>query len=116
MRGVPTSFPTITTMTAPGDSGAQSSSASSTSVENKRKSKKASHLLASLFIKEPSTQALADYRKSQLKSAGLSLTERKSATVTLPGVSTAKLPADVPKVNSKWDGIPSSVKKTKSKK
>ena len=34
----------------------------------------------------------------------------RSNTVGLPGVSSAKLPPTVPKVNSKWDGVPQTLK------
>ena len=62
--------------------------------------------------KEPSQQAFKTYQR-QLRRKGA----RGPGQVTpggMQGVSTAKLPPTVPRVNSKWDGIPSSAKeKTK---
>lgn len=76
--------------------------------------KKKKNFLSSLFsVKEPSAQALADFEK-QLKSQG-TLKNGRVTAVGMPGVSTAKLPADVPKVNSKWDGSPRTARKTEKK-
>lgn len=58
-----------------------------------------------LFAKEPSAQALVDYQKHLLKQG-----QNRTCTVGLPGISSAKLPPTVPKVNSKWDGIPQTIK------
>ena len=64
--------------------------------------KKGSKFLSGLFgVKEPSAQALQDYER-QLKKHG----RGRVSAVGMPGVSSAKLPATVPKVNSKWDGVP----------
>ena len=75
---------------------------------SKAKKSKASSLRNFFGAKEPSTQAWLDYqntlRKQQAAHNG------RSAAVGLPMVSTAKLPANVPKVNSKWDGVPEAVK------
>lgn len=51
-----------------------------------------------LRLKEPSTSALADYTRVQ----------RTSTAHGLAGVSLQRLPRSVPKVNSKWDGLPHS--------
>ena len=68
--------------------------------------KKGSKFLSGLFgVKEPSAQALQDYER-QLKKQG----RGRVSAVGMPGVSSAKLPATVPKVNSKWDGVPRTVK------
>lgn len=58
--------------------------------------------------KEPSSQAFEDYQKQMLKK-GASKNGRV-APVGMPGVSSAKLPPTVPKVNSKWDGVPHTAK------
>lgn len=58
--------------------------------------------------KEPSSQAFEDYQKQMLKK-GASKNGRV-APVGMPGVSSAKLPPTVPKVNSKWDGVPHATK------
>lgn len=64
--------------------------------------KKRSNFFSSLFsVKEPSAQALQDYQRQLMKQGGGRVT-----AVGMPGVSSAKLPATVPKVNSKWDGVP----------
>ncbi len=69
-------------------------------------SKKRSGFLSGLFgAKEPSAQALADYQKQLMKQGNGRVT-----AVGLPGVSSAKLPPTVPKTNSKWDGVPQTVK------
>ncbi|KAL8902129.1 MAG: hypothetical protein Q9207_004878 [Kuettlingeria erythrocarpa] len=66
-----------------------------------------------LAVKEPSTQAFEAYQE-QMKKRGTTQNGRANA-VGLPGVSSAKLPPTVPKVNSKWDGVPQTAKE-KSKK
>ena len=55
--------------------------------------------------KEPSAQAFAEYEKRLLKQGS-----GRTKAVGLPGVSSAKLPPTVPKVNSRWDGIPEALK------
>lgn len=73
--------------------------------------KKKAGLLNGLFAKEPSAQALVDYQKHLLKQS-----HHRTRPVGLPGVSSAKLPPTVPKVNSKWDGIPQTVKERERQK
>lgn len=73
--------------------------------------KKKSGFLTGLFAKEPSAQALADYEKRLLKQG-----RNRTSTMGLPGVSSAKLPPTVPKVNSKWDGVPQTVKEREKQK
>ena len=68
--------------------------------------KKRSNFLSNLFgAKEPSAQALQEYQRRLMKQGGGQVTP-----VGMPGVSSAKLPATVPKVNSKWDGVPQTAK------
>ena len=68
--------------------------------------KKRSNFLSGLFgVKEPSAQALHDYERHLMKQGG-----GRVIAVGMPGVSSAKLPATVPKVNSKWDGVPQTLK------
>lgn len=71
----------------------------------KKKKKKTKSGLAHFFTtKEPSTSAFADYQDEQRR-----LTARKpSAVGSFPNVSQQKLPSHVPKVNSKWDGLPNN--------
>ncbi len=59
-------------------------------------------------VKEPSQQAFEDYQR-QLRRKGACKDGRVNA-IGMPGVSSAKLPPTVPKVNSRWDGVPQAVK------
>lgn len=69
--------------------------------------KKSSSIFGFLKTKEPSTQAWLDYQESIRKQqAGQ---DGRVSAVGLPMVSSAKLPSKVPKVNSKWDGVPEGV-------
>ncbi|KAL8658729.1 MAG: hypothetical protein Q9226_000800 [Calogaya cf. arnoldii] len=70
--------------------------------------KKSSSVFKFFSIKEPSSQAFEAYQE-QMKKRGTTQTGRANA-VGLPGVSSAKLPPTVPKVNSKWDGVPQAAK------
>ncbi|MCJ1370120.1 hypothetical protein MMC20_001332 [Loxospora ochrophaea] len=73
--------------------------------------KKSSSFFKFLTVKEPSTQAWLDYQESLRKqNAGQNKDNGRVSAVGLPMVSSAKLPRTVPKVNSKWDGVPESVK------
>ena len=72
--------------------------------------KKKSGIFSGLFsVKEPSAQALADYQRQMMKQ-NPSGSKTRTTTVRLPGISSASLPPSVPKVNSKWDGVPQSTK------
>ncbi|KAI4088798.1 MAG: hypothetical protein LQ344_005851 [Seirophora lacunosa] len=77
------------------------------------KKKSSSSFFNFLSVKEPSTQAFEAYQE-QMKKRGTTQTGRANA-VGLPGVSSAKLPPTVPKVNSKWDGVPQPAKDRASK-
>ena len=76
--------------------------------------KRGGSFLKMFTIKEPSSQAFEDYQKQMLKK-GASKNGRV-APVGMPGVSSAKLPPTVPKVNSKWDGVPLAVKEREKEK
>ncbi|KAG8530723.1 uncharacterized protein KY384_004080 [Bacidia gigantensis] len=78
-----------------------------------KKTKKRQNFFTSLFAKEPSSQALVAYER-QLKEQG-ALKDGKLKAVGMPMVSSTKLPPNVPKVNSKWDGIPSALKQQEKK-
>ena len=74
--------------------------------------KKKGGMLGFLTLKEPSTSAwaqFADAEKEKARQKGVNTS--KSG---LPGVSSQKLPEFVPKVNSKWDGLPESVHRKSS--
>ena len=76
--------------------------------------KRGGSFLRMFTVKEPSSQAFEDYQKQMLKK-GASKNGRV-APVGMPGVSSAKLPPTVPKVNSKWDGVPLAVKEREKEK
>ena len=89
---------------SPGRSSLAPSSTSSKTSSNL--AKKRSNFFSNLFsVKEPSAQALQDYQRQLMKQGGGRVT-----AVGMPGVSSAKLPVTVPKVNSKWDGVPQTLK------
>ena len=75
--------------------------------------KKGTSLLSFFSVKEPSAQAFEDYQKQMRKKAQTS--NNRALIAGLPGVSSAKLPETVPKVNSRWDGIPESQRECKAK-
>ena len=93
-----------------------SSTASSflSSTPDKDSKKKTSFFSGLFSVKEPSAQALIDYQR-QMKKQSSSKNGRVRA-VGIPGVSSATLPPTVPKVNSKWDGVPQSVKEKDKRK
>ncbi|KAL9580836.1 MAG: hypothetical protein Q9203_006142, partial [Teloschistes exilis] len=70
--------------------------------------KKSSSFFKFFSVKEPSTQAFEAYQE-QMKKRGTTQNGRANA-VGLPGVSSAQLPTTVPRVNSKWDGVPQTAK------
>ncbi|KAI9883720.1 MAG: hypothetical protein M1823_004524, partial [Watsoniomyces obsoletus] len=71
------------------------------------KKKKSSNLLGFLSVREPSSRALEQYEQEQLRRATAVARERgRPVTTAALGVSRTKMPASVPKVNSKWDGLP----------
>lgn len=71
--------------------------------------KKSSGVLGFLTLKEPSTSALEEFAEQERRKAAQK--NFRSDGVMLPGVSSQKLPDHVPKVNSKWDGLPDSAKR-----
>ncbi|KAF2635298.1 hypothetical protein P280DRAFT_523184 [Massarina eburnea CBS 473.64] len=83
------------------------SSNDSASKASKAAKKKKNGMLSFLTVKEPSQVALEQFAKSQHDQA---TTKSPLNTIGLQNISTQKLPSNVPKVNSKWDGIPDAVK------
>lgn len=69
-----------------------------------KKEKKGGSFFSFLSVKEPSSQAFEEYEKAMRQRRG------RATAVGLPGMSSAKLPPTVPKVNSRWDGVPLAVK------
>lgn len=82
--------------------------------EKKPPKKRASSFFNFFTVKEPSQQALEEYQR-HLRTAGGANNNKDGRldTVGLPGISSAKLPPTVPKVNSKWDGVPHQLIKDK---
>jgi len=72
--------------------------------------KKKNGMLGFLTLKEPSTNALEQFAEQQRKAAAAAKTARPTAA-SVSSVSVQKLPDHVPKVNSKWDGLPESARK-----
>ncbi|KAK5174102.1 uncharacterized protein LTR77_001182 [Saxophila tyrrhenica] len=71
--------------------------------------KKKGGMLGFLTLKEPSTSAWAEFAEAEKEKARQK--GARSTAVGMRGVSTQKLPDYVPKVNSKWDGLPNSAKR-----
>ena len=80
---------------------------------NKQSRRKQSFLSGLFSVKEPSAQAFAEYER-QLK-AQESIKANRKGMAGLPRVSTASLPPTVPKVNSRWNGLPQSAKERTKK-
>ena len=75
--------------------------------------KKKSGVFGFLTLKEPSTSAWEEFAETQKKAAAAKKRESggKATTTSALGVSSQKLPNHVPKVNSKWDGLPETAKR-----
>jgi hypothetical protein len=72
--------------------------------------KKKNGVFGFLTLKEPSTNALEQFAEQQRKAAAAAKTARPTAA-SISSVSVQKLPDHVPKVNSKWDGLPEDARK-----
>lgn len=70
----------------------------------KRTKKKSSSFFNFLAVKEPTSGALDQYAQLQKKQA------EEKGTKFMAGVPSQKLPAEVPRVNTKWNGLPQSAK------
>ena len=80
----------------------------SPSISTKTSKTKGASFFGFLTVKEPSARALLDYEEHVRKQTQIH--SGRLTAVGMPGVSSARLPATVPKVNSKWDGVPQAVK------
>lgn len=79
-----------------------------------KKEKKGGSFFSFLSVKEPSAQAFEDYQnKMRRKNQGQ---RARPTPVGMPGVSSSKLPPTVPKVNTKWDGVPLALKEKEKEK
>lgn len=83
-------------------------------IPSKRPKKKSGSIFGFFSVKEPSQQAFEDYQR-QLRKKQNSRDGRVPA-IGIPGVSSAKMPPTVPKVNSKWDGVPQAIKEKEKEK
>lgn len=81
-----------------------SSTWSSTPVSASSVSKKKGSFLSGIFAKEPTITALANFEADVKAKYGAATPQ------AVPHVSSRKMPEHVPKVNSKWDGVPEVVK------
>ncbi|KAJ4287937.1 hypothetical protein N0V90_011952 [Kalmusia sp. IMI 367209] len=101
--------------TASSKSTSLASSDGSVSRESKTSAttkKKKSGVLNFLTLKEPSQIALEQFADSQRKQTAAK--GGPTNTVGFQGISPQKLPPSVPKVNSKWDGVPESRKSSRN--
>ena len=99
--------------TSPMSSSFRSTDSSAASVASPKASpgetkRKGNPLLGFFTVKEPSAQAFEEYQKAMRKKASSS--NQRALAARMPGVSSAKLPPSVPKVNSRWDGVPEALK------
>jgi hypothetical protein len=98
-------------LTSPSLASTASSVASSDDSRSSSKKKKKSGVLGFLSLKEPSQDAFKQYAEAQRKREAEKGTPSPSSSYRpMSSYSAKKLPKDIPKVNSKWDGVPESVK------
>lgn len=86
------------------ESARSSATRSATPAGSSAPTKKKNSVLSGLFTKEPTIMALAQVE------ADLKAKHGAATPQAVPHVSARKLPDHVPKVNSKWDGVPEVVK------
>jgi hypothetical protein len=98
-----------TSLTSSSLASISSSNSSSNGSKSSKKKKKGGSVLGFLSLKEPSQVALEQFKEQQRKQnlASGTSTPQSRASSNYAG---QKLPKSVPKVNSKWDGVPDSVK------
>ncbi|KAK0660916.1 hypothetical protein DIS24_g2906 [Lasiodiplodia hormozganensis] len=87
----------------PNGSSAHSKAAPDAQPKQKSK-KKGSSFFSFLAVKEPTSGALEQYAELQRKQAA------EKGTAFMAGVSSQKLPSEVPRVNTKWNGLPQPAK------
>lgn len=98
-----------TSVTSSSLASISSSNSSSNGSKSTKKKKKGSSVLGFLSLKEPSQVALEQFAEQQRKQNANSGTSTPQSRASSNYVG-QKLPPSVPKVNSKWDGVPESVK------
>lgn len=89
-------------------SPAAAPSSLSLQISAKPSKSKGSSLFSFFSVKEPSQQAFEEYER-RMRAKGAT-NEGRTVSSGMPGVSSAKMPAMVPKVNSNWDGVPQAIK------
>ncbi|KAI9838611.1 MAG: hypothetical protein M1819_004925 [Sarea resinae] len=70
----------------------------------KPENKKGQQIFSFFSLKEPSAEAFSNFQDDVRKQVATA--KGRPAAVGMPGVSLSRLPASVPKVNSKWNGLP----------
>jgi len=113
------SFETTASTTSSSLASTPSSNSSSNDSKTSKKKKKTSSVFGFLSLKEPSQLALEQFAEQQRKQGnGKGSVSPSNVSVKTDGTNATfaskKLPDNVPKVNSKWDGIPDAVKKRQS--
>ncbi|KAF1360663.1 hypothetical protein EJ07DRAFT_115609 [Lizonia empirigonia] len=110
------SFETTASTTSSSLASTTCSNSSSNDSKISKKKKKSNSVFGFLSLKEPSQVALEQFAEQQRKQGnGKGTTSPSSSSIKTSGTFASKrLPAHVPKVNSKWDGIPDAVKKRQS--
>ena len=87
----------------PSTARTNSSNLSKAENEDRHSKRKKNSMLDFLTLREPSTRALEEFAEQERRKAAA---KKNTSSTILPGVSSQKLPSTVPKVNSKWDGMP----------
>ena len=96
-------------------SPAESPAPLSLRIPEKQPKSKGNSFLSFFSVKEPSQQAFEEYER-RMRAKGPT-GDGRTITGGISGVSSAKMPPSVPKVNSNWDGLPQVIKlKEKEKK
>jgi hypothetical protein len=96
-------------VTSPSLASTTSSASSSNDSKSPGAKKKKGSVFGFLSLKEPSQRALEQYAEAQRKQ----MSEKGTSSPTARsdnGYASKKLPPTVPKVNSKWDGVPDGIK------
>jgi hypothetical protein len=101
-RKSPAGSPHTVSAKRPASAASAKSSTARQSTALKPPNKKRPSLLGGLFVKEPSSVALEQLAQKLIAEHG------ELSARAIPGVSSATMPDNVPKVNSKWDGRPGS--------
>lgn len=102
---LPVNSPQRTPALRPPTLAAVSPASPGTTIQEQKK--KPNLIISFLTLKEPSQYAFEQYAQQQRKQAAA---KGGRAAGSFMGISSQKLPPTIPKVNSKWDGLPTSTK------